>query len=241
MIPNTNEPPPRNDRADRSASSPVRTQKPPLRRAFFRRAAGHHDLVTFNFAAPPAVTRASLDAVPHIHPPKVELFDVAAMSNTDPKGFRRTVDEYRQEDFGLYMARAVLGHSELAYVESWLLPEFGLRVSRWQRWPGTPEREDVYIDLVDIDPDFGRRTHSAGPVWRVVDVYLDIHLYSGDRLEVVDTDELLAALDAGLIKAGTAQRALERLYRTVDGITRNGYEVERWLAEQGVQLTWQGR
>jgi predicted RNA-binding protein associated with RNAse of E/G family len=194
--------------------------------------------VNSDFAAPPALTRASLDAVPHIHPPKVELFDVAAMSNTDPKGYRRVVDEYRQEDFGLYMARPVLGHSELAYVESWLLPEFGLRVSRWQRWPDAPAREDVYIDLVDIDTTFGRRSKAAGPLWRVVDVYLDIYLFSGDRLEVVDTDELLAALDAGLIDAGTAQRALERLYRTVDGITRNGYEVERWLAESGVRLTW---
>jgi predicted RNA-binding protein associated with RNAse of E/G family len=201
-----------------------------------RVAAGrHHDLVNSDFAAPPAHTRASLDAVPHIHPPKVELFDVAAMVNTDPKGFRRAVDEYRQADFGLYMARPMHGHPQLAYIESWLLPELGLRVSKWLPRPGRV-REDFYIDLVDIDPAFGARTGTS--IWRVVDAYLDILVYAGDRLEVLDTNELLAALEGGLIAAGTAQRALERTYRTVEGITRHGYDTGAWLRECGVQLTW---
>lgn len=194
-------------------------------------------LVTSDFAAPLAHAGASLDAV-HIHPPKVELFDVAAMVNTDPKGFRRAVDEYRTTDFGLYMARPMHGHPQLAYIESWLLPEFGLRVSKWRPRPGRV-REDFYIDLVDIDPDFGRRTGTS--VWRMVDVYLDILVYTGDRLEVLDTNELLAALECGLIASGTAQRAFERTFRTVEGITRHGYDVGAWLRESGVQLVWRDR
>ncbi|MET0134839.1 MAG: DUF402 domain-containing protein [Kibdelosporangium sp.] len=194
--------------------------------------------MTSNLDAPVHGTRASLGSVPHVHPPKVELFDVARMSNTDPKGFRRKVDEYRLTGFGLYMARPVHGHSELKYYESWLLPELGLRVTHWERWPGSRPREDTYIDLVDIDTGFGERSGAPGPVWRVLDVYLDIHLFTHDRLEVVDTDELLAALNDGLIDAKTAQRALERLYRTVDGITRNGYEIESWLLEHAIELKW---
>jgi predicted RNA-binding protein associated with RNAse of E/G family len=148
------------------------------------------------------------------------------------------VDEYRQEEFGLYMARAIDGHPELAYVESWLLPDFGLRISDWRRRPGVTRREDFYIDLVDIDPTFGARTGAAGPLWRVVDVYLDIRVHTGSRLEVLDTDELLAALDGGLIDAETAQRALRRVYRTVEGITRHDYDIDGWLSEFGVHLTW---
>lgn len=194
--------------------------------------------VTSNLDAPIAARSASLGHVPHIHPPKVEVFDVAAMSNTDNKGFRRVVDEYRQTDFGLYVARPMYGHSELKYMQSWLLPEFGLRVTNWDRWPGTPEREDIYIDVVDIDPGFGARSGAAGSVWRVVDLYLDLHEYTGHAVEVVDTDELLAALDGELIDSQTAQRALERVYRAVNGITRNGYSVEAWLVELGVRLSW---
>jgi predicted RNA-binding protein associated with RNAse of E/G family len=194
--------------------------------------------VSSDYIAPVTRPRVSPDDVAHIHPPKVEFFDVPAMSNTDPKGFVRVVDEYRLEDFGLYMARAIDRHSELTYVESWLLPELGLRVNRWQRKPGTPPREDTYIDLVDIDPSYGQRTGAAGPVWRVVDIYLDIHVWTGSRIEVVDSDELLAALKDRLIDAETAQRALERTYRTVEGITRYGYDTGAWLKEHGVELQW---
>ncbi|CAM3390262.1 DUF402 domain-containing protein [Kibdelosporangium persicum] len=192
-----------------------------------------------DYALPVARPRISPDVTPHVHPPKVELFDVKAMENIDPKGFRRTVDEYRLTDSGLFMARKVDGHRRLAYIQSWLLPELGLRITDWHSHPGAPEREDIYIDLVEVDPDFGAHTDAPGPVWRMVDLYLDIHVYTGKRLEVVDTDELLAALDARLIDARTAQRALERTYRTVDGITRHGYDTCAWLRSLGIDLTWQ--
>ncbi|MBE1464022.1 DUF402 domain-containing protein [Kibdelosporangium phytohabitans] len=195
--------------------------------------------MSFDYAVPVARPRISPDAAPHVHRPKVELFDVKAMENIDPKGFRRTVDEYRLEHFGLFMARKMDGHPKLAYIESWLLPDPGLRVTRWHRHPGTPRGEDVYIDLVEVDTEFGARTGAHGPVWRMVDIYLDIHVHTGDRLEVVDTDELLAALNARMIDAETAQRALERTYRTVDGITRHGYDTDAWLASLGIDLTWQ--
>ncbi|MFC0108221.1 DUF402 domain-containing protein [Kibdelosporangium aridum] len=191
-----------------------------------------------DYALPVARPRVSLDVAPHVHPPKVELFDVKAMENIDPKGFRRTVDEYRMEKFGLFMARKMDSHPELAYIESWLLPELGLRVSHWHTHPGARQREDIYIDLVEVDTDFAARDAAPGPVWRMVDIYLDIHVYTGERLEVVDTDELLAALDARLIDAGTAQRTLERTYRTVEGITRHGYDTCAWLESLGIDLTW---
>ncbi|MGH3493109.1 MAG: DUF402 domain-containing protein, partial [Sciscionella sp.] len=37
-----------------------------------------------------------------IHPPKVELFDIEAKTNTDPKGIVRAVREYRVTPHGLY-------------------------------------------------------------------------------------------------------------------------------------------
>ncbi|MGZ4561457.1 MAG: hypothetical protein ACXVXJ_10915, partial [Mycobacteriaceae bacterium] len=39
-----------------------------------------------------------------MHPPKVETFDVAAGTNTDPKGIVRAVDTYEVHPWGLYMA-----------------------------------------------------------------------------------------------------------------------------------------
>ena len=122
---------------------PIGRTNPPLRRVLRSRPTGHYDQVSTDYIAPVTRPRVHHDDVAHLHPPKVEFFDVAAMSNTDPKGFRRVVDEYRLEDWGLFMARRVDRHFQLTYVESWLLPELGLRVSRWQRKPGSPPRVRV--------------------------------------------------------------------------------------------------
>ncbi|MGH3838428.1 MAG: DUF402 domain-containing protein, partial [Pseudonocardiaceae bacterium] len=73
--------------------------------------------------------RSIAETAPHIHPPKVELFDLDAMTNTDPKGVVRTVREYRVEPFGLYLARDVIDHPSICALESWLLPELGLRIT----------------------------------------------------------------------------------------------------------------
>lgn len=164
-----------------------------------------------------------------VHPPKIELFDVARMTNTDPKGIVRAVDQYRPTDFGLYMARPLDGHPNIAYFRSWLLPEPGLRVGRWLAHPGQRLDHDVYVDIVDIEP---------GPVWRTVDLYLDILVHDHHDLRVLDTDELLATRSAGLIDDHTAQRALERTFATVDGIAATGYDVDAWLATLGIPLTW---
>lgn len=167
----------------------------------------------------------------HIHPPKVEIFDVTAMTNTDPKGFVRKVDEYRLEEFGLYMARPVDGHPEIAYFRSWLLPALGLRVSRWGAHPGARFGHDFYLDIVDIE---------TGPVWRTTDLYLDILVTTGHKQRLEDTDETLAALTEGLIDHATARRAFERAFTAMDGIATAGHDVNAWLAGQGIPVTWHG-
>lgn len=165
----------------------------------------------------------------HVHPPKIETFDLAAMTNTDPKGFVRTVDAYRLEEFGLYMARPVDGHPELAYFRSWLLPGLGLRVNKWDLHPGAPPRQDFYLDVVDIE---------TGPAWRTTDLYLDIVVRTGHDQRLLDTDEALAALGAGLIDQAAAERAFECAFRAVDGIGAAGRDVDAWLAALGIPVFW---
>jgi predicted RNA-binding protein associated with RNAse of E/G family len=164
-----------------------------------------------------------------IHQPKVELFDISGMTNTDPKGFVRAVDAYRLTDFGLYMARPVDGHPHISYFRSWLLPELGLRVSRWGSHPGTSFTHDHYIDVVDIEP---------GPVWRTLDLYLDLLVSNGRGQQLLDTDEVLAALAAGLIDRQAAQRAIERAFQAADGIAAAGHDVDAWLTGQGIPADW---
>ncbi|SFK40394.1 hypothetical protein SAMN05421835_12061 [Amycolatopsis sacchari] len=165
-----------------------------------------------------------------VHPPKIETFDVDARTNTDPKGTVRAVEEYRVEPFGLYVARPTPGRAQFSYLESWLLPELGLRLTDFWFTPGHERDQDFYLDVVTVDRDGGK--------WRSTDWYLDIVLREGRGLEVLDTDELLAAAAAGLLSPADARRALEITYRTVAGLAVHGYKLHDWLATLDIRLAW---
>ena len=89
------------------------------------------------------------------HPLKVEVFDVPAMTNTDPKGFVRAVDEYRATDYGLYMSRSTPGHDKFFWLESWLLPNLDLRANIFHF--RNASEEDTWDAYAGGDP---RRQHA---------------------------------------------------------------------------------
>jgi predicted RNA-binding protein associated with RNAse of E/G family len=167
-----------------------------------------------------------------IHPPKRETFDLVARTNTDPKGIVRAVDEYAVHPWGLYLARPTPGRAQFHYLESWLLPSLGLRATVFHFNPGHERDHDYYLDVGEFTP---------GPdVWRSEDHYLDIEVRTGTAAAVADVDELLAAVREGLLTPEVAELAVRRTVDAVDGLARNGYDLGRWLAVRGVQLSWRG-
>jgi hypothetical protein len=181
-------------------------------------------------ATVPAQVAATAHTTDTAHPPKIETFDLDAMTNVDPKGFVRPVREFRSEPFGLFVARDFIEHPTINAMESWLLPDLGLRVTDWFFHPGQEPDQDFYLDVVSIEVN--------GRCWRTEDHYLDLVLRSGRSVEVIDTDELLDAVLAGLLDRDSAQNALVTAYRTVEGLARHGYRLDRWLAAMGASPTW---
>lgn len=174
------------------------------------------------------MTRAPLVDV---HRPKVEYFDIAELTNIDPKGFVRPVEQYRVEPYGLYMAR-VSDHPQFHYIESWLLPELSIRATRFHYHPEHQRDQDYYVDLGEFS--------QVGPQkWKSIDHYLDIVVRSGRETELLDVDELLAAHLAGLIGAAETEAAIAHAATAIDGIAANGHSFERWLQTYGITLTWQ--
>ncbi|WP_194820322.1 DUF402 domain-containing protein [Nocardia sp. XZ_19_385] len=165
-----------------------------------------------------------------LHPPKVEYFDLASLTNTDPKGFVREVDSYQVAPWGLYMARSS-DHVEFHYIESWLLPKLSLRATVFHFNPAHQRDQDYYLDL-------GAYSQVGPQRWKSVDHYLDITVRTGRDSELLDVDELLAAHAAGYLDLTEAQAAIEHAASTMDGIAANGYSLERWLTGQGIELTW---
>lgn len=165
-----------------------------------------------------------------IHPPKHEIFDLAGGTNTDPKGVVRAVDEYRLEPWGLYMARATPGREQFHYLESWLLPAPGLRVSVFHFNSGFGRDQDYYLDVgsIAVDPDR----------WEIRDLYLDLVVRTGRGTDLVDVDELLEAHRGGLIDLVTAQQALLTAAAAIDGLASHGHDLDGWLSAAGMRLRW---
>lgn len=169
-----------------------------------------------------------------IHPPKRETFDVAAGTNTDNKGFVRAVDRYRRTPWGLYLARPTPGRAQFCYLQSWLLPALGLRVTVYDWNPGHHKDQDFYLDVVGI----GVHNGPEGEMWHTEDHYLDLVVYRGDRTDVLDVDEFLAAHRAGLLSDEVAQRALGTTLTAVAGLAAHDHDLMAWLAGNDMQLSW---
>jgi len=167
-----------------------------------------------------------------IHPPKHETFDLVARTNTDPKGIVRAVDEYVARPWGLYVARPTPGRAQFHYLESWLLPSLGLRATVFHFNPGHERDQDYYLDVGE---------YTQGPrVWRSEDHYLDIEVRTGSGARLSDVDELLDAVRHGLLTPEVAELAVRRAVAAVDGLARNDYDLSRWVASHGMELTWGG-
>jgi predicted RNA-binding protein associated with RNAse of E/G family len=142
----------------------------------------------------------------------------------------RAVDVYTVEPWGLYMARPAPGRAQFHYVESWLLPSVGLRATIFHFNPGHELDQDYYLDV-------GRYTPGAN-AWHAEDHYLDLVVQTGKGVELLDVDELLTAVRHGLLTPETGERAVQTAVSAINGLSRNDYDLSRWLAESGMTLTW---
>ena len=165
-----------------------------------------------------------------IHAPKHETFDLVARTNTDPKGIVRAVDVYTLEPWGLYMARPTPGRAQFHYMESWLLPSLSLRATVFHFNPGHELDQDYYLDV-------GRYTPGK-TAWHSEDHYLDLVVRTGAGVELSDVDELLTAVRHGLLTPETGEQAVQTAVAAIEGLSRHEYDLDRWLAGNGMALTW---
>jgi uncharacterized protein len=143
----------------------------------------------------------------------------------------RAVDVYSVKPWGLYMARPTPGRAQFHYLESWLLPALDLRASVFHFNPGFEKAQDFYLDIGSYTPGPHR--------WTAEDHYLDLVVRTGMGADLCDVDELLTAVRHNLLTPEVGEHAVQTAVRTVDGLARHGYDLHRWLASNGVALTWQ--
>ena len=117
-------------------------------------------------------------------------------------------------------------------MESWLLPSLGLRTTVFHFNPGYELDQDFYLDV-------GQYTPGAN-AWHAEDHYLDLVVRTGVGVELSDIDELLTAVRHGLLTQETGERAVQTAVAAIDGLSRHNYDLNRWLGERGMALTWDG-
>jgi predicted RNA-binding protein associated with RNAse of E/G family len=55
---------------------------------------------------------------------------------------------------------------------------------------------------------------------------------------LTDVDELVEAARHGLLAPEVAELAVQRAVHAVDGLARHDYDLNAWLAGNGMQLVW---
>jgi uncharacterized protein len=136
------------------------------------------------------------------------------------------------QPWGLYMARPTPGRVQFHYIESWLLPSLGLRVTVFHFNPGHERQQDYYLDVGEYTP--------GHPAWHAEDHYLDLVVRSGVGTELTDVDEFITAIQHRLLSPEQGERAIRRVTTAVDGLAGHGHDLQRWLAAAGMELTWRG-
>lgn len=164
---------------------------------------------------------------PTAHPVKVERHDVVAKRHHTNTGVR-AVQHYQETNHGLFVARDFVAHPRIRHWQAHLLPTLNLVVCQYD-FHGRAEH-DYYMDVAQITRE--------GHQWTVRDLYLDVVLHDGLMAEIIDTDELLAARDAGFITEPEMQRAVAVAHHTLSGLARARYNLQTWLDAQGMQLSW---
>jgi uncharacterized protein len=92
---------------------------------------------------------------------------------------------------------------------------------------------DYYIDIATIT--------RQGHLWTVRDHYVDLLVWNGLSAEIIDIDELNAALQAGYIGHQEYDAAVAGAHQVLGGLVMHGYDLKRWLNSFGVHLEWDER
>lgn len=164
-----------------------------------------------------------------MHPIKVSLHDTWLNLHTEPKGVR-PVDHYQLTGFGLYVARPFQSHPRIRYWEAHLIPELGLQVNVFHYHPDCKASHDYYLDVMRIE--------QKGHQWCTEDYYLDLLVYQGSHARILDTDEYLHAVQDGTLSAENAEFALMTAHKTLNNLGAFGYDMDAWLASEGIELFW---
>lgn len=170
-----------------------------------------------------------------MHPVTEAVFDLAAGRRTRHNRGRAEHSRLSYAEttpHGLAYVAVQDDHPEALTLQAHVLPKLGLQVVKFEyREPRRHHASfDYYIDIA--------RVTEQGKRWVVRDLYLDVLVFDGNKAEILDTDEYLAAIQEGHLGADEAAYALETAHTLLNKLAQHEYTLESYLQTEGVTLTW---
>ncbi|MBB5156543.1 DUF402 domain-containing protein [Saccharopolyspora phatthalungensis] len=159
----------------------------------------------------------------------MEVIDVFSSQRRQPSGFVHQLEVCHVERWGLAVEYSTPEAAEHDAEITWLLPDLGLRLTRYRprsrhSRPGPSTLTAVHIE---------RETRS----WTTTDLLLGLEVGDRGRARITHAAEFAAAVDGGLIRLSEADYALRTVHRTLEEVTRHR-DINEWLAHRGIFEAW---
>jgi uncharacterized protein len=164
-----------------------------------------------------------------ISPQLVEVIDVFSSQRRRPSGFVAQLEVCHVERWGLAVECSTPDAAEHSTEITWLLPDLGLRLTRYRPRSRHSRPGPSMLTAVHIE----RETRS----WTTRDLLLGLEIGHHGRARITRAAEFAAAVGSGMIRLSEADYALRTVHRTLEEVTRHR-DINQWLAYRGIFDVW---
>lgn len=164
-----------------------------------------------------------------VTPQLVDVIDVFSAQRSHPSGATRTLEACRLERWGLSLECLTPEDPAHEAEISWLLPEPGLRLTRYRPRRRHSRRGPSMLTAVSIERD--ERT------WKTTDLLLSLQVPDHGAARAIQSEDFAAAVAAGIIRPDEADNAFRIVHRTLEELSRHR-DINQWLAYRGIFDLW---
>ncbi len=146
---------------------------------------------------------------------------------------KRKLEQLQLFEKSLYWSLPIEGKN-INHIASHILASENIAVTQfgWKDHIPIEERCTYYIDIVNV-------TEQSNTTWHMRDLYLDLLVYENRFTTIDDTDELLAAFEAGYIQKDELYQSLETTHNLLNKLAKHNHSLEAYLDSLDIALTWE--
>lgn len=164
-----------------------------------------------------------------VTPQLTDVVDVFSSQRSHSSGVTAQLDVCHVERWGLSLECPTPEDPTYEAEISWLLPDVGVRLTRYRSRRRHSRRGPSLVTAVHIE----RNTRS----WATTDLLLGLQVPDHGAARVVKSEEFAAAVSAGIIRPREADYAFHTVHRTLEEISLHR-DVNQWLAHRGIFDLW---